>query len=137
MIIPSRTHTFNILTKYTSSLDKVGNARIGAIITYKREIVAFGHNRYKTHPLQQRYNTNNKSIYLHAEIDVIQRELKNEIELDKCCLWICRLKQISQKNKSLILGLAKPCAHCCQPTIVAFGIRHVVYSTNEGTWRLL
>lgn len=121
----------DILFKYCLSLKPCGKARVGAILTYKNNIIAFGHNQYKTHPLQARYGRNERSIFLHAEINCIVNAIRSNSKfsyLSKSILYIGRYKHYNMEDSGF--GLAKPCIGC-QRAITAFGIREVWYSGGD------
>jgi len=45
-------------------VNTVRSYRVAASIVYKRRIISFGVNRYKTAPIQNRFKKNDNSIYL-------------------------------------------------------------------------
>lgn len=115
------------LKKITRDIDSVGNQRLAAAIVKGNRVISFGHNKRKTHPLQNRFSKNRHSIYLHAEIDSIKnalKELKVE-ELSQCILIVVRTKKDGSS------GLAKPCKGCMR-AIESFNIKQVIYSTEDG-----
>lgn len=87
----------------------------GAIIVYKKEIIAIGYNYY--------YN----SYSIHAEVSAISK-LKG-IEKNKlinCELYVVR---IGSKSLNNILKYSKPCSNC-QKYILKNMIKKTYYSTN-------
>lgn len=122
----------SLLFKLACSQEPVANARIAAALVYKRQIIAFGRNRRKSHPLQARYGKNEQSIYLHAELDCISRS----IDPAKCSLFIVRAKYSSTARSAHVYGLARPCIGCMR-AIAAFGIQSVCYSTDKQTMEWL
>lgn len=92
--------------------------------------LAYSNNNYlKSHPLQAYFARkvgHPERIYLHAEIAVILACGTHNIH----SMVITRQKSNNQ------LALAKPCV-ICQEAIKAFRIKHVYYSTNEGTMEKL
>ena len=124
----------SLLFKLACSQQPVANARIAAALVYKNRVVAFGHNRYKSHPLQKRYAKNENSIYLHAEIDALARGIILA-NTSNWCLYIVRAKY-NRPNGRLVYGLARPCIGCMR-AIVAFGINRVCYSTDNQTMEVL
>lgn len=122
------------LWRYTLSVSRCANARVGAILTYKNTIVSFGSNSYKSHPLQKKYGKNANSIYLHAEIDAIRNALRVFDDLSRCKLWICRAKRSSQFGP-MVRAMSRPCSGC-QKALEAFGLKQVVYTTEYGMRKL-
>jgi tRNA(Arg) A34 adenosine deaminase TadA len=119
---------FKLLQTIALSGEKVGNVRIASAITYRGDIVAFGQNRYKSHPFQSRYSKNENSIYLHAETCAIHNALK-KLSLDqiaKSSLYILRIKSDHS------IGSSNPCMGC-KKCIMAFGIKNVYYTNNNQT----
>jgi deoxycytidylate deaminase len=129
-------HIPNLLYRYALANQPVANARVVAAICHRKELLALGCNRYKTHPLQARYGRNAESIYLHAEIDAIsrwERERRDyrEDRARQLSIYILRIKRNSPKG-NFILGMAKPCVGCMK-AIVAFNILNICYSTDVET----
>lgn len=98
-------------------------SRHAAAIVHKKRVVSTGTNRKKTHPLMLEYGRNDKSIFLHAEIDAIVKAINmHGVEfLKDCSLYVLR---ISKDEK---LMPSKPCKGC-QRAIKAFGIKNVYYT---------
>lgn len=126
------------LTKVAESNDEYSNARLAAAIVKNNKIISIGINRKKSDPLQARFGKNEDSIYLHAEIHAIKNALREIVveDLSKCDLYICRVKRPSQKSNKFIWGLSKPCCGCSR-AIAEFGIRNVVYTTDEGNYEVI
>ena len=104
------------------------NVRISACIVHKGEIISYGFNQRKTHPVQAKFNkdTNRFKIHLHAEIDAILKASRYSpnLDLSKCSIYIVR---ILRNNK---IALAKPCIGC-QKAIKHYSIKEVFYSIGE------
>lgn len=100
-----------------------------AAITKKGEILTVGIARKKSHPLQSRYSSSPNHIYLHAEIDSIQRAIRLDVELTKCEIFVCRIKQTDIGEQKW--GMSKPCDGC-DAAIRAFGIRRAVWTTESN-----
>ena len=116
---------FDLLTKMAEDVNSFGNARVTSAIVMKNDIISFGFNERKTHPLQSRFATNPMAIYRHAEIASIINGLRR-ISVDdfkKCDIYVARIK----KDKSW--GLAMPCKGCTE-AISNFGLRNVYYTTD-------
>lgn len=100
-----------------------------AAITRRGEILTVGIARKKSHPLQRKYSSSPEHIYLHAEIDAIQRAIRQGVDLTRCEIHVCRIKQTVSGEQ--IWGLAKPCYDGCEPAIRAFGIRRAIWTTES------
>jgi tRNA(Arg) A34 adenosine deaminase TadA len=113
------------------SVTPVANARMASAIVIKNDIIAFGVNNKKTHPMQAKYSKHCECVWMHAEITAIKNALKIiDIEqLTKATLYVARVKYTDSSKKKLIQGLAKPCSGC-KMAIAAFDIRNVVYSVD-------
>ena len=109
------------------------NIRFAAAIVRGNRIVSVGFNHKKSHPLQARFCKNEHAIFLHAEIAAIKNALKelSVEELSRTDLYITRVKKPKSFSKKFVWGLAKPCCGC-QRAIEEFGIRGVVYTTDEN-----
>lgn len=116
------------LFKFTESVPKVGHVRMTSALVLKNDVVALAFATKKSHPLQARYSKNKESIYLHAEINVIQKALRiiSLPELERSVLYVCRIKTI---NNALEWGNACPCLGC-QRAIEAFNISTVIYTLD-------
>lgn len=125
----------NLLSKVAADLIPIsgGNARLAACVVHHNNIIAFGTNSNKTHPMQARYGKNDKSIFLHAEISAIKNALRyiSIEELAECTLYVCRVKFQSSYRNSMQFGLAKPCPGC-EHCIDSFGIQKVYHTTDTG-----
>lgn len=106
--------------------------KIAAAVVYKRDIISFGINQMKTHPMQKQFAKNHLAVYLHAEINAISNALNHlsKEELSKSSLFIQRVKRRNEYSCEWVDGLAKPCIGC-QQAILAFGIKKVCYSTDD------
>ena len=107
--------------------------KLSAALVRKREVISYGVNRMKTHPMQQKYGRNDKSIYLHAEISAIINALNhiNKKDLTDATLYVYRVKRSGPFSTEWCDGEAEPCLGC-QEAIKAFGIKRVVHSSNEN-----
>jgi len=121
---------FNNLTEVAIASEKVANYRLAAIIVYKNRIVSYGVPSYKTSPFQKKYAADEHKIHLHAEISAIKNAMRHLSlsQLKKSSLYVCRVKDTGW-------GMAKPCSGC-QRAILEFGIKKVIYSSEEGLARL-
>lgn len=125
----------NLIGKIASDITNPtsNNARLAACVVYQNNILAFGVNEQKTHPLQAKYGTTKDAIYLHAEISAIKNALRqiSVEELENCSLYVARVKYSNNKKTARQFGLAKPCPGC-ESCINAFGIRKVYHTTDDG-----
>ena len=126
------------LSRIAATHEPVAKARVAAAMTYKRDIVSVGVNRLKSDPFQARFGKNEESIYLHAEIAAIKNAIKflSGEELARAVLYICRLKYTDESRRAFQFGLVKPCRGC-QKAIRHFGIRHVIFTTDQGSYQSL
>jgi tRNA(Arg) A34 adenosine deaminase TadA len=121
----------SILKKISQDIECVGNQTLAACVVKRNKIISFGHNKNKTHPLQNKFNKHPQAIYLHAEIDAIKNALKRASveDLVGSTLYIVRTKKDGSE------GLAKPCSGCMQ-AIESFNIGKVIYTTNaQGIYK--
>lgn len=107
--------------------------RLAAAVLYKRNVVSFGTNSYKTDPFQSRYRKNPNAIFLHAEVAAIKNALKRiEVtDLKWCELMVVRVKR-NDKNTKFIPAMAKPCSGC-ERCLAEFGIKRILYTSEDGT----
>lgn len=122
----------NKLFELAKSVPSCGQARIVACIVYKKRIVSFGNNSYKTDPFHDDFKRREGSIYLHAETSAIKKALNiiGEDALKKSTLYVCRVKYNDHTRSKFIHGLAKPCSGC-QKAIDKYKIKNVIYSTDQ------
>lgn len=119
--------------------EKVSNARIAAGIAIKGTLITTGKNQRRTHPFQKQFAKNDHAIFLHAETCAISNSLNHisKDDLKKATLFIHRVKLPSKDSKEYVDGLAKPCSGCMS-AIATFGIKRVIYSTDEnGQYEIL
>ena len=114
--------------------DYKGAAKMSGALVRRNEILSFGLNTKKTHPLMFKYRKNEESIYLHAEIDAIKNALKlmSVNDIRGTDLYVCRVKKSKPRSGVWIWGLAKPCIGCTR-ALIHFGIRNVYYTTDTGS----
>jgi len=111
------------LKEVAEDSEPVSKVRLAAAILYKNKIVSIGRNQYKTHPIMLRFCKNPEAIYLHAEVDAINRAKKilTVSELSKATLVVIRIK------KDGSYAMAKPCEGC-QDCINHHNIKKVFYT---------
>jgi tRNA(Arg) A34 adenosine deaminase TadA len=115
------------------------NAKVAAAVVRNNRIVSIGINANKSHPMAAKFGKNEQAIFLHAEIAAIKNALK-EVDVDdleKMEMYVVRVKKPKPFSKKWVWGLAKPCVGC-QRAIAEFGLRRVVYTTDEhGTYEVM
>lgn len=114
---------WSMLEAHAEHSDQVRSSRHAAAIVYKGQVLSLGNNKLKTHPIMLKYGKNDKSIYLHAEVDAIVRCINKfgSSILSNCSLYVLRLDKMNR------ICISKPCEGC-QKAIEAFGVRHVYYT---------
>lgn len=122
-----------VLRKLKKALEEhepVFRVRIVAAIVHKGKIVAVGKNQTKTHPVAALYGKHEEAIYLHAEVDAINKAKKRLGSLSKTELYVMRMKQDGT------IGLSLPCEGCSR-CIVAHNIPKVTYSNDNGEFECI
>jgi len=94
------------LLKEAEEHESTFRVRVVAAVVNKGKIVAIGKNQNKTHPVAARYSKHPEAIYLHAEVDAINKAKRLLRDLSKAELHIVRMKHDGS------LGLARPCSGC-------------------------
>lgn len=116
--------TKNIFEKVNNKLDEaeqIGGSRHCAAIVHKGEILSFGFNKRKTHPLMLKFQVNiPEKQYLHAEIDAI-RQIKDKSILTECEIYV------SRKSRGNNIGNSEPCP-ICRNAIRYYGIKKVYWT---------
>jgi tRNA(Arg) A34 adenosine deaminase TadA len=105
--------------------DRVGGARIGALLVIGNRVVSMGQNVLKSHPMQKRFGKNADAIYQHAEINCIVNFLRRARQEDfsRATLYVARAFGEDARH----VGLAKPCKGCSK-AIREFGIKRIVHT---------
>lgn len=122
-----------LLEKVAIAAEPVSRSRLAAMLVYKNDVIAVGYNKRKSHPLAKRFRKHDQAIYLHAEVDCIRNALRvvdPEI-LQKCTMYVLRMKRPDDNPKAFIRAMSKPCTGC-QHAVEQFGIKKVYYTTEEG-----
>lgn len=123
----------NTLRIMAQDVSPVRGAKIASALVHRNDIVSFGINQFRTHPLQARFGKNSEAIFLHSEIDAIRNALNHTTAdlLTRCTLFVFRVKRSGAGPRAhWCSGTAHPCEGCTR-AIAAFGIRRVVNSTNN------
>ena len=118
------------LASTAQTIDVAFRARIAAMIVCKREVLAIGWNRKKSHPLAAKFSKHPDCIWIHAELDaIIQAARYDADKLKRSTLYVCRVKFVAPDDRVMIWGNARPCSGCTA-AIAAYEIPRVVYSTG-------
>lgn len=122
----------NLLFEIACKSERVAKAQIAAALTIRKKVISVGTNSLKTHPFQKKFSSNDDSICIHAENNVIMKALKtiSVEEISKATIYVARAKKNGVGGK-YIFGSAKPCVGC-QKAIATFGIKNVFYTTDFG-----
>lgn len=99
------------------------NHKHGCVIVYKNKIVSTGYNKCSL-------NNNKTHISLHAEMDALNKFIKNKKFQNKNIRKNCSLYVIRIQNGSDNLKMSKPCKNCFD-NIIKNKIGMTYYSTNE------
>lgn len=122
-----QTKILNMLREQSINNESVDGSKHAAAVVIKNKIVGVGVNSYKSHPFANKYSAREGAIYFHAETSAIYDALRyvSKDELKKATLYVARV------NKNGDDAMSKPCSGCSR-CIEDFGIRNVVYTTEEG-----
>lgn len=132
-MLTKRNLTFFRKAKSMTELSDFNRVHIGCVAVYSGKIIGAGCNKYKTHPIQKKYDSyreihlgNNVSNLhsLHAEITCLT-SIKKDVPFDKVELYIYR------KMTKKPFGLARPCP-ACMAMIKNLGIKKIYYTTDDG-----
>ena len=99
---------YDYLVDFSKNADIVKSSRHAAAIVYRNQIVAAGVNKRKSHPIMQRYQSNEERIFLHAEADALIRfmGMYGVDLLPDCSLYVLRTTKTGRVAGS------KPCEGC-------------------------
>lgn len=116
--------------KNVAALSSYKRVHVGCVAVYRGQVIAFGCNSNKTHPVQNFYNryrrqADNMPPKLHAEINCINQIKNLKINFSKVKLYIYRIRNDQP------YGIARPCPSC-MAAIKDLGIKDIYYTTNEG-----
>ena len=114
---------YEYLIQHSRNADLVKSSRHAAAIVYRNQIVAAGVNKRKTHPIMQRYQSNESRIFLHAEADALIRfmGLYGVNLLPECSLYVLRTTKTGRVASS------KPC-NGCMAMIEALNVGQVCWT---------
>lgn len=109
-----------------ASVESDFKVHVGCIAVYRGKVIATGGSSEKTSPVMARYNiyrhfedNNSVAHKLHAEISVLNKIKKMDIDFSKVSLYVWR-----GNNGAM---LSRPCP-ACMAAIKDIGIKHVFYS---------
>jgi deoxycytidylate deaminase len=131
MVTQRQMKFIDMVTEQAKETDPVDRSQHAAAVVIKNKVVGFGVNKYKTHPFQTKYGRNEDAIYLHAETSAIKDALRTVSveDLGRATLYVARVKK--NRSHEYINGMSKPCEGC-ERCIADFGIKKVIYTTDEG-----
>lgn len=132
-MITARDRKFLNKAEEVSKLSDHYRHKIGAVIVKGRKVVSIGFNTLsKSHPLQAYYAScvgREEAIYLHAEMAaIVATGVANKAcagDLEGCTIYVFR-RGLDGKVR-----MSRPCKSCMK-ALKDFGIRCIVYSTDEG-----
>lgn len=122
-----------VLRIMAQDVTPVRGAKLASAIMHKGQVVSFGINQIRSHPLQARFGKNADAIFLHAEIDSIRNALYNNTAdfLTRTTMFVYRVKRREgMRHAAWCQGNASPCEGCAR-AIATFGIRRVIASTDQ------
>jgi deoxycytidylate deaminase len=118
-----------LLSKHAKGIEPVDGSKHAAAVVIKNKVVGLGTNTYKSHPFADKYAHRDGAIYPHAETSAIMDALRTVDDLSKATLYVVRVRKNGKH------GMSKPCSGC-EKCINDFGIKKVVYTTEEGVAEL-
>jgi len=93
--------------------------RLGVVVALGSRIMALGINKYRTHPRQMNWRTNDFANSVHAELDAIL----SCPYIEGATIYVARILRNGD------VSMAKPCK-ICQKIIKSAGIKRVVYQNG-------
>lgn len=117
--------------KSMSELSNFYKTKIGCVVVYKHKIISSGCNKYKTNPLQKKYNKyrfkeDAGKHCVHAEVDALLPLIgRKDIDFSHVSLYIYR------QYKNGDLAMSRPCP-ACSSLIKSLGIRNLNYTGNKS-----
>jgi tRNA(Arg) A34 adenosine deaminase TadA len=134
VLMQARDHRImQFIRRQAIDTERAYNTKMAAGIAIKGQLISTGRNSNRTHPFAAKYSKHSSAIYLHAETSAIANALNHvhKDELKRATLFIHRVKHPHARTAEWCDGLAKPCPGCMS-AIAAFGIKRVIYSTDEN-----
>lgn len=122
----NRNRILRKLIKIAAAKPLIRHSHHAAGVVLDGKIISIGWAQYKTHPRMLEFQDRTERVYLHAEIDAINKAISKygTSLLSEADLYVVRL------SKGKTIGNSKPCEGC-QKAIDAFGIKNVVWSERE------
>ena len=116
----------NLALKMAEDVEPWAGVRMSSVLAYRGEILSFGYNDNKTHPLQARFGKNRHAVFWHAETRCIANAIKRDHTelLSKSTMYIVRITMGGRP------ALSRPCSGCAK-AIQDYGIKRVVYSNGD------
>jgi deoxycytidylate deaminase len=116
--------SLRIINSLINSIDEISNSKYhchysGIYRNGKKLFIGSNH-------LRNSYNNKCICYSTHAEIDVIHKVLRNNLELDGCIIAVVRF------GKDGSLRNSRPCNHCLE-AMKYYRIKKIMYSTDDGT----
>lgn len=109
--------------------NKAAHQKLCALVVKGNKVISVGYNKVGTHPIVEKFKTNNNVDTIHAEIDAVLRA-KNKIgDLTGCTVFIARVKW-ADKPEHPSIGLSK-CCDMCHDVLRSLGIKKVVYTLDN------
>ena len=115
---------FNLLYQEAERAPMIKKARHTCAIVYRKRVLAIGHAKRKTHPIERKWQRKTQSpLYLHAEKDAIIKTINKHGDeiLKECSLYVLRVMHNGN------IGFSKPC-ESCNDYINFVGIKKVYWS---------
>jgi len=109
------------------------NFRLAAGVVFRRRLICWGVNSYKTHPIMTAEGYHSEQIFLHAESQAIVRALRLLAveELKQSSLYVVRVRQFANRT-GFEETLARPCEGCWG-LIAQVGFKEVLWTKEKGT----
>jgi len=128
---------FMKLAKEVSKFSDFKQTKMGAVITYKKELISVGYNSEKSNPMQEKFNhyrnfehPENSKSKIHAEISAISKlpwyVYENDFQMKNACIYVFREHKCNHN-----LALSLPCP-ACMAAIKANHIGRIVYTIEDG-----
>jgi deoxycytidylate deaminase len=120
---------FMEIARAISELSNYDKYRLGACVILKKQIIAKGFNKAKTHPVQKHYNAMRFDVsdksrhYIHAETAALNQV--KHLDLTGAELFVYHTGVNGEQK------MARPCA-ACMKYAKQLGIKKIHYSTPDG-----
>lgn len=130
--VDRHTRYINILEAMAKDVTGIRSSRICAMLVKGNNVLSFGVNQKKTHPMQKIHSKNPLAQSLHAEVHAIVNALRDHSKKDLrgSVLYIARVKYTTGRKDSS-RGLSFPCKGCLS-AISKYGIKTVYFTEDSG-----